>query len=132
MKNLLLLKIRGLASQEYTVETIAERCKISKAEAEYYVTEIRYRPRYNEPGKIGRYQTEHGITLPKPEMIDRSASEKGWKVTEKERERIRLLHSQGYTVTDIALKIGKHRDTVRNALKKMEVEDELTSSGRRR
>lgn len=119
MNNRLSLRIRGLASQEYTIEQIAKRLKITKGEAEYYVSEMGYRPRYDTPGKIMRYQAEHGVPMIRPDMVSEADEHKEWKLTEKDIKRIKALHEEGFTVTDIALRVGKHRDTVRNALKRI-------------
>ena len=121
MNNKLLLRIRGLASQEYTVEQIAKKLNISFGEAEYYVVEIGYRPRYDDgltAGKL-RYQPEHGVPPVIPDMVNMESGDKTWRLTSKDIQRIKEYREQGFNVTDIALKVGKHRDTVRNALKRM-------------
>lgn len=119
--NKLSLEIRAMASQEYAVEQIAKKLKITRAEAEYYVAEAGYRPRYDEPRAVEtmRYQPEHGAVPVKPERTVSSAKPKTWKLTQEDLDRIAIYRSMGLNVTDIARKIGKHRDTVRNALKKI-------------
>lgn len=122
--NKLKLRIRAMASQEYTVEQIAKKLNITLGEAEYYVTEIGYRPRYDKPGPVSklRYQPEHGVQPVLPDMVDRENGERTWKLTVNDMRRIKEYREQGMNVTDIALRLGKHRDTIRNALKKMEKE----------
>lgn len=119
MNNKLLLRIRGLASQEYTIEQIADRLKITKGEAEYYVTDMGYRPKYDTSGKTMRYQTEHGVPIIHPDMAEETVSHKNWRLTDTDMKRIKALYEEGFNVTDIALRVGKNRDTVRNALKRM-------------
>ena len=100
MKKSTLLEIRAMASQRYTVERIAEKLHISKAEAEYYVKDMGYRPIYDEPRTIEalRYQPE--------------------------KKRIREMRADGYNFTEIAQRIGKHRDTIKKAVKEMEGEED--------
>lgn len=119
MNNRLLLRIRGLASQEYTIEQIAERLKITRSEAEFYVSDMGYRPRYDTPGNVMRYQIEHGVPIVRPEIEEEKVEKRSWRLTDKDIKRIETLYKEGFTVTDIALKIGKNRDTVRNALMKI-------------
>lgn len=127
MKKSTLLEIRAMASQRYTVEKIAEKLHISKAEAEYYVKDMGYRPIYDEPRTIEtlRYQPEHGIQLPPPDFEDEDpAKEKTWALTAKEKKRIREMREDGYNFTEIAQRIGKHRDTIKKAVKEMEGEED--------
>lgn len=120
MNNRLLLRLRGLASQEYTIEQIAERLKITKGEAEYYVADMGYRPRYDTPGNVMRYQAEHGVPMIRPDITEEIDEQKTWKLTDRDIKRIKTLHEEGFTATDIALRVGKHRDTIRNVLKRIE------------
>ena len=127
MNKKMLLEIRAMASQQYTVETIAEKLKITKGEAEYYVWQMGYRAKYDEPKAIERmrYQPEHGIKLSeiKEENDKDERKIRTWKITDEEMNRIRHWMDKGFTATEIALKLGKHRDTIVKAIKKIEVDD---------
>lgn len=65
MNKKLLLELRAMASQQYTVEKIAEKLGITNGEAEYYVYQMGYRAKYDEPRALEtmRYQLVHGINL---------------------------------------------------------------------
>lgn len=77
MNKKVLIELRALASQEYTVESIAKKLGITKGEAEYYVWQMGYRAKYDEPRALEtmRYQPEHGININDIKKQDERESE---------------------------------------------------------
>lgn len=123
MKKSVLLNLRAMASQEYTVEQIAKKLGITKGEAEYFVWKMGYKAKYDEPRPIEnmmRYQPEHGVFVEPIFEDDTEHKKQTYHLTPEDYKKISKLKNQGFCTTDIALKVGKSRDAIRKAIEKLE------------
>lgn len=119
-----LLQLRALASQEYTVEQIADKLHLSRSEVEYTMLERGYRRRYDDPSTLAlpRYYTggvvlERRVCDPDESGIDTPRCRSG-RISDDEIGTIIEKHRKGDCATVIARKIGRHPGTVHRILKR--------------